>query len=258
VIAGSRLISNKQPEEKPMIEARNLNLIYGNGQSDKFYALRNINFSANCGEMVGLIGPSGSGKSSLLYILSGLKKPTAGTVYYQNRSLETLTFNDLAALRRKDYGFIFQRHFLIDYLDVIDNVLAVVNQNTPSWKKTALDCLELLGIAGSAYKKTWQMSVGQRQKVAIARALVNRPKIIFADEPTASLDHDNARMVMDILTRLKGRTTILVATHDYSILDQTDRVIHMWDGRIIKTTPPSSLSAMTENSCPGISRSKND
>ncbi len=225
-----------------MIEARNLNLIYGNERNDQLYALRDINFLANHREMVGLIGPSGSGKSSLLYILSGLKKPTSGTVYYQNNSLETLSFNDLAALRRQDYGFIFQRHFLIDYLNVIDNVLAVVNQNAPSWKKAAMDCLEMLGIAELADKKTWQMSVGQRQKVAIARALVNQPKIIFADEPTASLDHDNARMVMDILARLKGQTTILVATHDYSILDQTDRVVHMWDGRIIKTTPPSSLS----------------
>ena len=228
-----------------MLEARNLNLIYDNEQNDKFYALRDINFLASPGEMVGLIGPSGSGKSSLLYILSGLKKPTSGTVYYQNNSLETLSFNDLASLRRKDFGFIFQRHFLIDYLNVIDNVLAVVNQNTPSWKKAALDCLEMLGIAEFAYNKTWQMSVGQRQKVAIARALVNQPKILFADEPTASLDHENAQMVMDILARLKGRMTILVATHDYSILDQTDRVVHMWDGRILKTTPPASLSGMT-------------
>jgi putative ABC transport system ATP-binding protein len=230
-----------------MLEARNLNLIYGNNRNDEYYALRNINFLANRGEMVGLIGPSGSGKSSLLYILSGLKKPTSGTVYYQNNSLEALSFNDLAALRRKDYGFIFQRHFLIDYLNVIDNVLAVVNQDTLSWKKAALDCLEMLGIIELAYKKTWQMSVGQRQKVAIARALVNQPKIIFADEPTASLDHSNARMVIDILARLKGQTTILVATHDYSILDQTDRVVHMWDGRIIKTTLPSSLSETTKN-----------
>lgn len=239
-----------------MLEARNLNLIYDNEQNDKFYALRDINFLASPGEMVGLIGPSGSGKSSLLYILSGLKKPTSGTVYYQNNSLETLSFNDLASLRRKDFGFIFQRHFLIDYLNVIDNVLAVVNQITPFWKKAALDCLEMLGIVGLAHKKTWQMSVGQRQKVAIARALVNQPKIIFADEPTASLDHDNARMVMDILAGLKDRTTILVATHDYSILDQTDRVVHMWDGRIIKTTLPSSLSSITNNSSP--SRNPND
>lgn len=235
-----------------MLEARDLNLVYGNNPANEQYALRDINFSAERGEMVGIIGPSGSGKSSLLYILSGLKRPTSGTVYYQNNSLETLSFNDLAALRRRDYGFIFQRHFLIDYLNVLDNVLAVVNQNTASWKKAALDCLEMLGIAELAYKKTWQMSVGQRQKVAIARALVNQPKIIFADEPTASLDHDNARMVMEILARLKGRTTILVATHDYSILDQTDRVVQMWDGRIIKTTLSSSLSAITKKSSPGI------
>jgi putative ABC transport system ATP-binding protein len=220
---------------KVMLEASDLNLIYGNTPANEHYALRDINFSALSGEMIGLIGPSGSGKSSLLYILSGLKKPTTGTVYYQNTPLEVLSFNDLATLRRKEFGFIFQRHFLIDYLNVIDNVLAVVNQNTPSWRKAAMGCLEMLGIAGLANKKTWQMSVGQRQKVAIARALVNQPKVIFADEPTASLDHQNARLVMNVLAGLKGQTTILVATHDHSILEPTDRVIQMWDGRIIKT-----------------------
>jgi putative ABC transport system ATP-binding protein len=235
VIAGSRHIDYQHTQEKTMIEAENVNLVYGKGRNDQFYALRDINFLADDGEMVGLMGPSGSGKSSLLYILSGLKKPTSGTVYYRNNSLETLYFNDLAALRRKDYGFIFQRYFLIDYLNIIDNVLAVVNQNTPAWRQAALDCLEMLGIAGLAAKKPWQMSVGQRQKVAIARALVSRPKIIFADEPTASLDHGNGRMVMDVLAGLKGRVTILVATHDHSILDRTDRVVQMWDGHIVKT-----------------------
>lgn len=224
-----------------MLEAREVNLIYGNNPATEHYALRDINFSARPGEMIGLIGPSGSGKSSLLYILSGLKKPTTGTVYYQNCALESLSFNDLADLRRKTYGFIFQRHFLIEYLNVIDNVLAVVNQNTPVWKKAALDCLELLGIADLAPKKTWEMSVGQRQKVAIARALVTRPKVIFADEPTASLDHQNARMVMEVLARLKGQTTILVATHDHSILEPADRIIQMWDGRIVKTTRSAEL-----------------
>ena len=218
-----------------MLEASEISLIYGNNPANEHYALRDINFSAPSGAMIGLIGPSGSGKSSLLYILSGLKKPTSGTVYYQNIPLEALSLNDLAALRRKEFGFIFQRHFLIDYLNVIDNVLAVVNQNTNSWRKAAMDCLEMLGIAGLAGKKVWEMSVGQRQKVAIARALVNQPKVIFADEPTASLDHQNARMVMDVLAGLKGQTTILLATHDHSILEPTDRVIQMWDGRIIKT-----------------------
>jgi putative ABC transport system ATP-binding protein len=225
-----------------MLETRDLNLVYGNSPNTEHYALRNINFNAPTGEIIGLIGPSGSGKSSLLYILSGLKKPTTGTVYYQNHPLEALSFNDLAALRRKEFGFIFQRHFLIDYLNVIDNVLAVVNQNTPFWKKTALDCLERLGIANLANKKIWEMSVGQRQKVAIARALVNQPKVIFADEPTASLDHLNARMIMEVLANLKVQTTILVATHDHSILEPTDRIIQMWDGRIIKTTRSSDIA----------------
>jgi putative ABC transport system ATP-binding protein len=224
-----------------MLETRGLNLIYGDKPENELYALRDITFSVQTGEMVGLIGPSGSGKSSLLYVLSGLKKPTTGTVYYQNNDFEALSFNELAALRRKEFGFIFQRHFLINYLNVIDNVLAVVNQSTPSWQKAAMDCLEILGIAELAAKKIWQMSVGQRQKVAIARALVNQPKVIFADEPTASLDHANAQMVMEVLARLKGQTTILVATHDHSILGSTDQIIRMWDGRITKTSGSAKL-----------------
>ncbi|HBF39985.1 MAG TPA: ABC transporter ATP-binding protein [Firmicutes bacterium] len=224
-----------------MIEAKELSLIYGNQKDEEYYALRDINFTAEGGEMVGIMGPSGSGKSSLLYILSGLKQPTTGTVYYHNTILNELSANELAGIRRKDFGFIFQRHFLIDYLTVLDNVLTVVNSNEKAWHEKAVSLLETLGIAHLALKKPYQMSVGQRQKVAIARALLNRPKVIFADEPTASLDHCNARIVMDVLAGLKSQTTILVATHDESILEQADRMIQMWDGRIIKTTRPSDL-----------------
>ncbi len=223
-----------------MIEGKELSLIYGNQKNEECYALRDINFTAGRGEMVGIMGPSGSGKSSLLYILSGLKKSTTGTVYYNNNILDELSLNELAGIRRKDFGFIFQRHFLIDYLTVLDNVLTVVNSDEKVWYERAVHLLETLGIAHLAFKKPYQMSVGQRQKVAVARALLNEPKVIFADEPTASLDHGNARMVMDVLTSLKDQTTILVATHDDSILEQADRVIQMWDGRIVKTSRPST------------------
>ncbi len=224
-----------------MIEGKELSLIYGNQKNEECYALRDINFTAGQGEMVGIMGPSGSGKSSLLYILSGLKKPTIGTVYYDNSILEELSYNELAGIRRKDFGFIFQRHFLIDYLTVLDNVLTVVNSKEKVWQEKAVSLLETMGIAHLALKKPYQMSVGQRQKVAVARALLSQPKVIFADEPTASLDHGNARMVMDVLAGLKNQTTILVATHDESILEQADRVIQMWDGRIIKTARPLGL-----------------
>lgn len=219
-----------------MIDGRELSLIYGNQKNEECYALRDINFTVGSSEMVGIMGPSGSGKSSLLYVLSGLKKPTTGTVYYHNTILNELSSNELAGIRRKDFGFIFQRHFLIDYLTVLDNVLTVVNSKEKAWHEKAVNLLETLGIAHLALEKPYQMSVGQRQKVAVARALLTRPKVIFADEPTASLDHGNARRVMDVLASVKSQTTILVATHDESILEQADRVIQMWDGRIIRTT----------------------
>lgn len=238
-----------------MLEARNLSLIYCNERNDEFYAIRDVNFFASRGEMIGIVGPSGSGKSSLLYIMSGLKKPTIGTVYYQERALEAISYNELAEIRRKEYGVIFQRHFLINYLTVMDNVLAVVNRNDKVWRNTAISILEMLGIADFANQKPYQMSVGERQKVAIARALVSQPQIIFADEPTASLDHSNARMVMDILASLKDKTTILIATHDDSILEHADRVIHMWDGRIVKTSLPASLLETTKKSSSIMRRS---
>jgi len=238
-----------------MLEARDLSLIYCNERNDEFYAIHDVNFFANRGEMIGIVGPSGSGKSSLLYILSGLKKPTVGTVYYQEHALEVMSYNELAEIRRKEYGFIFQRHFLINYLTVLDNVLSVVNRNDKFWRNTAINLLETLGIADFANQKPYKMSVGERQKVAIARALVSQPKIIFADEPTASLDHSNARMVMDIFASLKGEITILVATHDDSILDQADRVIHMWDGRIAKSSIPVSSIENIKQSNPIMHRS---
>lgn len=216
-----------------MIEGSDLSLIYDIGKEQETYAVRNANIKLNYGEVVGVVGPSGSGKSSLLYLLSGLKSPTLGTVYYRDSDLESLSEQERSALRKNNFGFIFQRHFLIDYLTIFDNVLLASNEkNLADAKDRTSGLLKRLGLERLAPKRPAQLSVGQRQKVAIARALINNPSIIFADEPTASLDHEAARSIMDMLEENREKTAIVVVTHDKSILGNADKVIEMWDGYI--------------------------
>jgi len=226
-----------------LFECKNLNLVYDEGKDMQTYALKNINLSIEENKFIGIIGPSGCGKSSLLYCLSGLKVPSTGSAYYKNISLKTLDPNEKSSLRKNEFGFIFQKHFLIDYMTVMENVLAAINDNSAESKKKALALLERLDIGNVADKKPHQLSGGQNQKVAIARALINNPKVIFADELTASLDHSNAKEVMKILEEYKDRATIIVVTHDEAILKNADEVIHLWDGSI-KAIDTRGLAAL--------------
>jgi putative ABC transport system ATP-binding protein len=216
-----------------IIDGSDLSLIYDIGREYETYALRNCNIKLQLSEIIGIVGPSGSGKSSLLYLLSGLKSPTMGSVYYQDVDIESLSDQQRANLRREHFGFVFQRHFLIDYMTVFDNILLASNEKELSLAKAKTsELLKRLHMDKLAQKKPAQLSGGQRQKVAIARALVNNPSIIFADEPTASLDHETARDIMDMFEENRGNTTIVIVTHDKSILDNADRIIEMWDGYI--------------------------
>lgn len=215
-----------------LFKVENLNLIYDMGKEVQTYALRNINLSLEGNRLVGIMGPSGSGKSSLLYSLAGLKIPSSGTISYKEMMFKELSTSKSAELRRRDFGFIFQRHFLIDYMTVIDNVLTPINDNSIKAKQKALGLLKKLGIEHLANKKPYQLSGGQRQKAAIARALINDPKVIFGDEITASLDHTSAREVMKLLDEYKNNALVIVVTHDASILENADDVINIWDGAI--------------------------
>jgi putative ABC transport system ATP-binding protein len=215
-----------------LFKIENLNLIYDIGKEVETYALRNINLSLEGNRLIGIMGPSGSGKSSLLYSLAGLKIPSSGTISYKDMKLKEMSVSRSTELRRKDFGFIFQRHFLIDYMTVLDNVLTPINDNTVKAKAKALALLKRLGVEHLANKKPHQLSGGQRQKVAIARALINDPKVIFGDEITASLDHASAREVMKILDEYTSNALVIVVTHDPSILENADDIINIWDGVI--------------------------
>jgi putative ABC transport system ATP-binding protein len=215
-----------------LLEGKDLNLVYDLGKEEELYALRDVNISIEKGEILGVMGPSGSGKSSLLYVLSGLRKPMSGTVYYNDLDIESYDRESQAKLRRAEFGFIFQRHFLINYLTVLDNVIIAANLSRKEAADKGKDLLKRLKIEHLAEKKPFQLSGGQRQRTAIARALINDPTIIFADEPTASIDHKNAIDIMEIFLEFKEKTSIIIVTHDKSILENASRVLTIWDGRL--------------------------
>lgn len=218
-----------------IIDGRELSLVYDMNMEEETYALRDVNITLENHGMTGLMGPSGSGKSSLLYVLAGLKKPTSGTVYFDNIDIESIQPSAMDSLRRNRFGFIFQKHFLIDYLNILDNVLVGFSGHYRDSTARAMVLLEKFKVAHLANKKPYQLSVGQRQRVAVARALINEPSVIFADEPTASLDHQNAAEVMGVLEEFKENASILVVTHDTTILHNADRIIEMWDGKIVRS-----------------------
>lgn len=212
------------------ITGRQINLIYDINKEDCTYAFRNIDICLNSRELVGIMGPSGCGKSSLLYVLSGMRKPTSGTVYYDDVDIEAYSINEKARIRKSKFGLIFQKHFLIEYLSVLENVMIAADLNTEEYKEKAMDILESLKISHLAKRKPEQLSGGQKQRTAIARALINNPEVIFADEPTASLDHNSAFEVIRVLEQMKERSSIIIATHDATILRNADRRIGLWDG----------------------------
>ena len=210
---------------------------YGEGDT-AVDALKDVNMQVDPGEVVGLIGPSGSGKSTLLKCLGAVIEPTAGRmtlggeVIYQNG----WSIKDLRALRRDKIGFVFQAPYLIPFLDVTDNVallpmLAGVS-NTES-RQRAVELLDALDVAHRAQAMPSELSGGEQQRVSIARALVNRPPVILADEPTAPLDSERAMAVVRILNSMarQYQTAIIVVTHDEKIIPTFKRIYHIRDGR---------------------------
>jgi len=209
-----------------MLSGEGLRLVYGEGQT-QVHVLNEVSLSIGEREFVGIIGPSGSGKSSLLYVLAGLKEPTAGTVRFRDVELGRLRMDERAALRKREFGFVFQSPFLIGYLTTLENVLAA----DPSRRQRAEELLEELGIAHCQDKFPHQLSMGERQRVATARALVHKPAVIFADEPTASLDRANAELAIAALRKYSSEGALFVVTHDESILKGSDRILQMRGGK---------------------------
>lgn len=218
-----------------MIAVRNLFKNYGHGQS-AVQALKGIDLKIDAGEFVAIMGRSGSGKSTLLRILGLLDMPSGGEVKIDGVDALKLAEKDRARFRLKKLGYVFQEHSLIAELNVLENVYlpAVADLTDTNYRKRAKEILDLVGLKDRLKHYPAEISGGEQQRVAIARALVNQPRTLFADEPTASLDMDSSRVVLDLFHKLNrdlGQTIVMV-THEPEDRQYVDRVIWMKDGRI--------------------------
>ena len=217
----------------------NISKTYNEGKPNACNALKNINLEISSGELISIIGESGSGKSSLLHILGFLDEPSQGDVFLNNKKTTYKNTSKLAHIRNSNIGFVLQDFGLILNDTVLENVLVPLlfrRDFSFGTKKQAIETLKLLGIENLANKKANQLSGGQKQRVAIARALVNNPDIILADEPTGALDSKTSSEIIDILLNLnRNGKTVIIVTHDLGIAQQCSRIIEISDGEIVST-----------------------
>lgn len=218
-----------------LIEAQNLKKIYKMGGIE-VNALRDINLCVEKGEFVAIMGPSGSGKSSLMDILGCLSKPTDGSYKLEDEEVGKLSEKQLAAIRNRKIGFVFQAYNLLPRTTALHNVelpLIYAKVSRRERRKRALAALEAVGLADRIHHKPNEMSGGQQQRVAIARALVNKPSIFFADEPTGNLDTKSGEEVMKVFQQLSDtENTILMVTHENDIAAYSQRIVRLRDGLI--------------------------
>jgi putative ABC transport system ATP-binding protein len=208
-------------------------------------ALRGVNLSIENGEFTALVGPSGSGKTTLLQLIGLLDKPTSGSVFINGQDATNLNRNKRAELRKNAIGFVFQFFALIPTLTAYENIempLLLNGTKAADRKKRVNEMLEAVGLSDRAHHRPDQLSGGQQQRVAVARALATNPKLILADEPTANLDTENGKQVMDIMQRLNKETgvTFVFATHDPRVIKYATRVVTLRDGLIVENNGNSS------------------
>ena len=220
-----------------LIDIRDLYKIYNEGKESEVRALDGVTLQIDRGEFVAIVGQSGSGKSTLMNVLGCLDIPTYGEYYLNGTDVTSLSDKQLAHIRNKEIGFIFQGYNLIQELDALENVtLPLIYQGVSVFEREdiAMAALERVGMAERAHHRPSEMSGGQQQRVAIARAIATSPPIIMADEPTGALDSKTGRHVLEILRDLyRGGTTILLITHDDGIAATARREVRLSDGRII-------------------------
>lgn len=242
------LIANKfMMRQEPVIAIKNLNHYYGKGALRK-QILFDINLEIYSGEIVIMTGPSGSGKTTLLSLIGGLRSVQEGSLKFLDEELVGVSQNKLVQMRR-NIGYIFQAHNLLGFLTAKQNVqMAVELNNNISQTEAVAKSKAMLGSVGLEERVDYypdNLSGGQKQRIAIARALVNRPPLVLADEPTAALDKQSGRDVVEIMQSLAKNqgTTILLVTHDNRILDIADRIIEMEDGILTRNSPNAAIQS---------------
>ena len=219
-----------------IIRCENLSKVYQMGEN-KVYALNGMTTGFEQGTFTAIVGPSGSGKSTFLHLLSGLDRPTGGKVFYQENELYQYGDNQLSVLRRRRFGFVFQSYNLVKELTGMENILLPVMLDSRKLDKDYMDhVIDILGIKDRLNHLPGAMSGGQQQRVSIARALANKPAVLFADEPTGNLDGKSGREVLGLLRQVShdlGITLVLV-THDIHVAEQAQRILFIEDGQIAR------------------------
>jgi lipoprotein-releasing system ATP-binding protein len=216
-----------------MLKGANIQKYYGD-----LWVLRGVDLQIEKGEIVSIVGPSGSGKSTLLHILGTLAEPDQGEIILENRKIIELKGKQLAAFRNRHIGFVFQFHHLLPEFTALENTCIpgwIAGRKKKEVEKKATELLESLGVGNRLEHKPGALSGGEQQRVAVARALINRPDIVFADEPTGNLDSANARELHQLFFQLRTQfqQTFLIVTHNEELAQMSDRVLHMKDGKII-------------------------
>jgi ABC-type lipoprotein export system ATPase subunit len=219
------------------IQVSNLHKSYLDGEGRRLHILRGINFEAESGSSVAILGASGTGKSTFLHTLGTLESIDEGTLYLDGSDLTSLSRDQAAQFRNEEVGFIFQFHQLLQDFSALENVMIpqlIKGNNSGVVRKNALELLDRVGLADRTGHKPSQLSGGEQQRVAIARALVNRPRIVLADEPTGNLDEDTSAQVMDVLLRLnrENETTFIMITHNTSLASAMQFQHRMENGQL--------------------------
>ncbi|MDH3889122.1 MAG: lipoprotein-releasing ABC transporter ATP-binding protein LolD [Gammaproteobacteria bacterium] len=220
-----------------VLECRQLAKTFGDGDV-ALCILKDVDFCINSGERIAIMGASGSGKSTLLHLLGGLDEPSSGEISMAGKRVSSLSAVQLGRLRNKTLGFVYQFHHLLPEFTALENVampLLIRGTGPAEAKQQAADLLDRVGLSSRLTHKPGEMSGGERQRAAIARALVTRPACVLADEPTGNLDRHNAELAFDLMLELNREldTSLLVATHDPLIADRMDRIVQLEDGKLV-------------------------
>jgi putative ABC transport system ATP-binding protein len=243
-------ISNSEPQSE-IIRLENIFKVYGIGEIE-VKALNNVNLVIEKGEYCSIMGPSGSGKSTAMNIIGCLDRPSTGNYYLDNLNVAQINDNELAHIRNKKLGFVFQQFHLLNQLTALENVMlpmVYAGVKPGERKERATEALIKVGLEKRLYNKPTQLSGGQQQRVAIARAIVNNPVVLLADEPTGALDSHTTQEVLDLFSELNSSgITVVIVTHESEVARQTKRIIWFRDGEVVHShLTPNELHQMIFN-----------